>query len=73
MGALKEKYYMEDNHGKKVAVVIPISQYHKMIDALEELEDVKDVKSYDKAKAEGKGKKSLPAEDVFKMIEEERK
>lgn len=68
MGALKEKYYMEDNHGKKVAVVIPISQYLKMIDELEELEDIKELEKMDKSKLD-----FIPAEQMFNEIERNRK
>ena len=68
MVALKEKYYMEDNHGKKVAVVIPISQYHKMIDELEELEDIKEMESIDKSKLD-----FIPASQMFNEIENNRK
>lgn len=68
MGALKEKYYMEDNHGKKVAVVLPISLYNKMIDELEELEDIKELKNLDKSKLD-----FIPAEQMFNEIERNRK
>jgi PHD/YefM family antitoxin component YafN of YafNO toxin-antitoxin module len=68
MGALKEKYYLEDDNGKKVAVVIPISVYNKMIEELEELEDIKELKSLDKAKLD-----FIPAEQLFNEIERNRK
>jgi len=69
MGALKEQYYLEDNKGKKVAIVIPISQYNKMI---EELEDLEDVRLYDEAKKNDTGER-IPMEEAFKMIDAKRR
>ena len=37
-----------DTNGKKVSVVLPIRSYKKMLEELEELEDLK---AYDRAKA----------------------
>jgi hypothetical protein len=39
--------YLVDDKGKKIFVVLPISNYEKI---LEELEEIEDVKMYDKAK-----------------------
>ncbi len=47
MGAIKEQY-IEDDNGKKVAVILPIAEYEKMIEKLEELEDIR---LYDEVKA----------------------
>lgn len=47
MGAIREQY-IEDVEGKKVAVILPISEYEKMLKKLEELEDIK---LYDEIKA----------------------
>jgi PHD/YefM family antitoxin component YafN of YafNO toxin-antitoxin module len=47
--------FVTDEKGKKVAVILPIEQYQKMI---EELEEADDIRLYDKAKAEG-GEKIL--------------
>jgi hypothetical protein len=47
--------FVTDEKGKKVAVILPIEQYQKMI---EELEEADDISLYDKAKAEG-GEKIL--------------
>ncbi len=44
--------YVTDSNGEKIAVILPIKDYKKM---MEELEDAQDVKLYDEAKAE-KGK-----------------
>ena len=44
--------YVTDSHGEKIAVILPIKDYKKM---MEELEDLEDIKLYDEAKSE-KGK-----------------
>jgi PHD/YefM family antitoxin component YafN of YafNO toxin-antitoxin module len=60
--------FVTDDHGKKLAVILPIKDYQKMIEDLEELEDIK---LYDKAK---KGKQEfIDADLAFKEIEEGRK
>jgi hypothetical protein len=51
--------FITDDKGNKVSVILPIRQYKKMIEELEELEDIK---LYDEAKAD-KGK-SIPF-DVY--------
>ncbi len=60
--------FVTDNNGNKLAVILPIKDYNKMVDDLEELEDIK---LYDKAK-EGK-QEFIDAEQAFKEIEESRK
>jgi PHD/YefM family antitoxin component YafN of YafNO toxin-antitoxin module len=59
--------FVTDDHGKKLAVILPIKEYNKMVDDLEELEDIK---LYDAAK---KGKQEfIDAQDAFREIEEKR-
>ena len=59
--------FVTDDHGKKLAVILPIKDYYKMVDDLEELEDIK---LYDKAK---KGRlEFIDTEQAFKEIEESR-
>lgn len=60
--------FVTDDHGNKLAVILPIREYNKMVDDLEELEDIK---LYDAAK---KGKQEfVDAEQAFKEIEEARR
>ena len=47
MGAIKEQF-IEDDKGKKVAVILPISEYNEILEKLDELEDIR---LYDKVKA----------------------
>lgn len=59
--------FITDDHGKKLAVILPIKEYNKMVDDLEQLEDIR---LYDAAK---KGKQEfIDAEQAFREIEEKR-
>ncbi|RZS98020.1 hypothetical protein [Cecembia calidifontis] len=59
--------FITDDHGKKLAVILPIKDYNKMVDDLEEFEDIK---LYDAAK---KGKQEfIDAEQAFREIEKKR-
>jgi hypothetical protein len=59
--------FITDDHGKKLAVILPIKEYNKMVDDLEELEDIR---LYDAAK---KGKQEfIDAEQAFRKIEKKR-
>jgi hypothetical protein len=48
MGVL-QKQYIKDDNGISIGVILAIAEYQKLIDRLEELEDIL---AYDKAKAE---------------------
>ena len=59
--------FITDARGKRIAAVIPITDYEKLIDRVDELAAIK---AYDKAK---KTKQTYtPAEDMFKRIESRR-
>jgi hypothetical protein len=60
--------YITDNTGKKISVVLPMKDFKALMEELEELEDIK---LYDKAKADNEA--SLPIDDAFEIIEQERK
>ena len=60
--------YITDNKGRKVSVVLPVREYEKMLEDLEELEDIK---LYDEVKA--KKEPAIPIEKAFKIIESRRK
>ncbi len=60
--------FVTDDHGNKLAVILPIKDYNKILDDLEELEDIK---LYDKAK-QGK-QEFIDAGQAFKEAEESRK
>ena len=66
MGALKQQF-IEDKQGHKIAVILPIEQYNRLIEQLEELEDIK---AYDTAKASDD--EIIPFDQALKEIEEKR-
>ena len=59
--------FVTDDNGKKLAAIIPMKRYNKILDDLDMLEDIK---LYDKAK-QGK-QEFIDAEQAFKEIEENR-
>ena len=59
--------FITDSAGKKL-VVLSMKEYKKIIEDLEELEDIK---RYDEAKKNDTGER-IPMEEVFKMIEAKR-
>ena len=48
MVALRQQF-IEDKQGNRIAVLMPIDQYNKLLD---QLEDINDIRAYDAAKAE---------------------
>ena len=56
--------FVVDRKGKKVAVMLPINEYEKLREAMEELDDIK---AYDKAKK--RKSEPIPAEQAFREIE----
>ena len=66
MGALRQQF-IEDSQGKRIAVLMPIDQYNKM---LEQLEEIYDIRSYDAAKAEED--EVIPFDQAVREIEEGR-
>lgn len=60
--------FVTNDHGKKIAVILPLKSYQKLMDELDELDAIK---AYDKIKA-GKTK-FMSAEEMFKSIEQKRK
>ena len=60
--------FIIDNNGKKLAVVLPIKEYNKLI---EELEDLEDVKEFDKAMK--REQEFIPFNQAIQEIEEQRK
>ena len=59
--------FVTDNYGNKLGVFFSMKEYEKLI---EELENIEDIKLFDEAK-EGK-QEFKSAKDVFKEIEENR-
>lgn len=60
--------YITNNQGKKLSVILPLKAYRKMLEDLEELEDIR---LYDEAMASNEN--SIPADEAFRRIEAKRK
>jgi hypothetical protein len=54
--------FITDEKGKKISAVLPIQLYQRLLDELEEL---KDIRAYDKAKA--KKEKPIPLRDAIRQ------
>ena len=65
---MKAPQYITDDKGNKLSVVIPVKDYEMLIEAMEDLEDIR---LYDEAITD-KGE-SIPADQAFYQIEEKRK
>lgn len=59
---MNKQQFLTDNQGNKIGIFLSIKDYNKLLDAWEELEDIKD---YDKAKA--KNEETIPLIDAIKM------
>ena len=64
-----ETQFLTDKKGNRTAVLLPIKQYNKL---LEKLEDLEDVRLYDEAKKNDDGVR-ISIDEAFKIIEEKRK
>jgi hypothetical protein len=54
--------FITDGTGKKISAVLPIKQYQHL---LEELEELDDIRAYDKAKA--RKEKPIPLRDAIRQ------
>lgn len=61
--------YVTDSNGKAVSVLLPMKEFKSI---LEELEDLEDIKLYDKAKKNDDGVR-IPMDEAFRKIEAKRK
>ena len=66
--ALKPKKYVTDRRGQKIAVVLAIADYKKILADIEELESIR---AFDAAKASGE--ESIPFSEATQEIERSRK
>lgn len=64
----KPPQFLTDEKGQRVAVVISIEDYEKI---LEELEDLDDIRAYEEAKAAGDT--AVPFDEAVARIERHRK
>ena len=64
-----ETQFLTDEKGNRTAVLLPIKKYNKLI---EKLEDLEDVRLYDEAKRDDDGYR-ISIDEAFEIIEEKRK
>jgi PHD/YefM family antitoxin component YafN of YafNO toxin-antitoxin module len=64
-----ETRYIVDENGKRVSVILPVEEYERMVEVLEDLEDVR---LYDEAKAalESGEAEVVPLEQAMREIRE---
>ena len=67
METFNEKYLV-DGQGKRIAVLLDIKEYQKMLDELEELESIR---QYDAAKSADD--EAIPFDQAIREIEDSRK
>jgi len=67
MITLKEKYVV-DEKGKRIGIMLDLKDYHKILEALEELESIQ---AYDRAKASKE--KPIPFHRAVAQIERKRR
>ena len=60
--------YVTDHDGKRVAVILDLEQYEQLLDAAEELEDIR---AFDEAKASDEA--SIPFEQAIREVEQQRR
>ena len=63
MQRMRERYLVDDE-GKRIAVVLPIEEYERLLEELEELEDAR---AFDEAMASGD--EEIPLEQVIAEFE----
>jgi hypothetical protein len=60
--------FVTDSNGKAVSVILPMKEFQSILEELEELEDIK---LYDKAKKNDDGVR-IPMDEAFRKIEAKR-
>jgi hypothetical protein len=60
--------YIQDTEGNKSLVILPTIEFDRLIEELEELEDIR---LYEEAKRNDTGER-IPAEEAFRIIEANR-
>ncbi len=59
--------YVTDRKGRKIGVILPIREYEKMLDQIEELEDIK---AYDQAVK--MNEEEISVQEAFQKLESKR-
>ncbi len=61
--------FITDKKGKRISVILPIEEYERI---LEELDEQEDIRLYNEAKKEDDGER-ISLDEAFKLIEAKRK
>ena len=76
MSISHEPHYVVDEHGTRIAVIVPIDVYERLLDAWEDREDARWVDDYEQRKAAGlltpDELEAIPLEEVISKSEAER-
>ena len=62
-----EQQFIKDSEGQKIGILLPIDKYNRMLEKLEELNDIK---AFDEAKSSND--EIIPFDQAIKEIEEKR-
>ncbi len=62
-----EQQFIKDSKGQKIGILLPIDKYNRMLEKLEELNDIK---AFDEAKSSND--EIIPFDQAVKEIEEKR-
>ncbi|MBA3312084.1 MAG: hypothetical protein H0T47_02155 [Planctomycetaceae bacterium] len=65
---ISKEHYITDDAGNRVAVILDLAQYEELLEAKEELEDIR---AFDEAKAAGD--QAIPLDQAIEEIEQERR
>jgi len=60
--------FLTDENGNKISIVIPLEEYKRILEDLEELEDIR---LFDEVKA--RNEKSIPLEQYLKLRQKKKK
>ena len=66
---LKAEHYLTDAEGNRIAVVVPIDVYERLLDAYEDMEDLAAIREYEAAQAAGEDLGAIPFEQFVAEYE----
>jgi hypothetical protein len=67
--ATLSEQYVTDADGKRIAVIVPIEVYERLLDAYEDMEDLAAIREYEAAKAAGEDLGAIPFEQFVEEYE----
>jgi hypothetical protein len=67
---MSEEQYITDAEGNRVAVIVPLAVYERLLDAWEDFSDFKAIHEYEQDKAAGKDLGAIPIEQLITEYDE---